>query len=50
MSASTSLIQTPLFPTAVRADNANPVASYQNRLAKGSRRAQFAALNKVALP
>ena len=49
MSASTSLIQTPLFPAAVWGDSANPVASYLARLAKGSRRAQFAALNKVAL-
>ena len=49
MSASTSIIQTPLFPAAVWRDSANPVASYLARLAKGSRRAQFAALNKVAL-
>jgi integrase/recombinase XerD len=49
MSASTSLIQTPLLSAAVWEDSANPVASYLARLAKGSRRAQFAALNKVAL-
>jgi len=49
MSASTSLIEAPLFPAAMWGDNASPVVSYLARLAKGSRRAQFAALNKVAL-
>jgi integrase/recombinase XerD len=49
VSASTSLIEAPLFPAAAWGDSANPVASYLDRLAKGSRRAQFAALNKVAL-
>ena len=48
MSASTSLIEAPLFAAAVWGDSASPVASYLARLAKGSRRAQFAALNKVA--
>ena len=49
MSASTSLIEVSLSPAAARRDNTSPVASYLARLAKGSRRAQFAALNKVAL-
>ena len=50
MSASTSLIEPPLFPAAAWGDSASPVASYLARLATGSRRAQFAALNKVASP
>ena len=36
MSASTSLIETPLFPAAVRGDSARPVASYLARLANTS--------------
>lgn len=48
MSASTAFTETTLLPDAAWAGNGNPVDSYLARLGSGSRRAQLAALNKVA--
>lgn len=49
MSVSTVLPEPPLPAGAAWAHNGNPVDSYLSRLGLGSRRAQLAALNKVAL-
>lgn len=48
MSASSSLIETPLLPLAAAGRNASPVAAYLARLAPGSRRGQLDALNTIA--
>ena len=42
MSASTTLIETPLFPAAAAGTKASPVTTYLGRLAPGSRRGQLA--------
>jgi site-specific recombinase XerD len=49
MSASTVLPEPPLPCNEAWAHNGNPVDTYLSRLGSGSRRAQLAALNKVAL-
>jgi len=49
MSVSTVLPEPPLPSDAAWAHNGNPVDTYLSRLGSGSRRAQLAALNKVAL-